>query len=130
MLTTRKQSFIDHYIITKNATKAAQAAGYSLKTAYSQGSRLLNNAEVRSLIDKRLDEQAITREAIIQNLWVEAKNANRSSDRIAANVALAKIRGDIKDNTTTQVSVFTGDMVKDLPPIDIKQEELPDKPCG
>ena len=41
-----------------NATKSAQLAGYSKKTAYSQGQRLLKHAEVKKAITdalKRLD---------------------------------------------------------------------------
>jgi phage terminase small subunit len=129
MLTRRKQTFIDNYILSLNATKAAELSGYSLKTAYSQGSRLLNNVEVKEVINRRLEEvkaqNCITRESIIQNLWKEALTAQRSADRIAANVALAKIRGDIKDSNTTQVSVFTGDMIKDLPPIDVTPKATP-----
>lgn len=34
-----------------NATQAAKDAGYSSRTAYSQGPRLLENVEVKSLID-------------------------------------------------------------------------------
>lgn len=61
-LTARRRSFIRHYLAGKrgvrgNATKAAQAAGYSKKTAYAQGCRLLKKAEVAKAI-KSLQEQA------------------------------------------------------------------------
>lgn len=46
--------FASAYLSTKfNATQAAIAAGYSKKTAYSQGSRLLNNVEVQTLIKEK-----------------------------------------------------------------------------
>ena len=132
MLTRRKEQFIDNYILTLNATKSAEQAGYSQRTAYSQGSRLLSNVEVKGVIDKRLAEiqarNTITKESIIQNLWKEALNAQRSADRISANVALAKIRGDIRDNQVTQVSIFQGLTDKDLPPIDISQEKPSQEP--
>jgi len=125
MLTRRKEQFINNYILTLNATKSAEQAGYSKRTAYSQGSRLLSNVEVKGVIDKRLAEiqarNTISKEGIIQNLWKEALNAQRSADRISANVALAKIRGDIRDNQVTQVSIFQGLSDKDLPPIDITE---------
>ena len=38
-----------------NATVAAQEAGYSKKTAYSQGSRLLKKVEIKNRIDELLD---------------------------------------------------------------------------
>lgn len=46
------------YLQTLNATAAARAAGYSEKTAESQGSRLLSNAKVRQAIDEALARRA------------------------------------------------------------------------
>lgn len=40
MLTPKQQAFCDNYIVSHNATDAAIKAGYSSKTAYSQGQRL------------------------------------------------------------------------------------------
>ena len=132
MLTRRKQDFIRNYIDTRNATKSAELSGYSLKTAYSQGSRLLKQVEVKEAVERGIVElmkaREITKERIMDNLWNEACKAQRSADRIQANVALAKIRGDIKDSTSTQVAVFTGDMVKDLPPIEVEPSQEGAKP--
>ena len=47
--------FCDEYLTDMNATQAAIRAGYSEKTAYSQGQRLLKNVEVKSYIDEQLD---------------------------------------------------------------------------
>jgi phage terminase small subunit len=44
--------FVTEYIKSGNATQAAIAAGYSEKTAYSQGSRLLKNVEVQQYLNK------------------------------------------------------------------------------
>jgi len=51
---TKKQLFIRELRKdpTRNATKAAIAAGYSPKSAYAQGSRLLKKAEVQAEIAK------------------------------------------------------------------------------
>src|SRR5690625_1223739 len=56
-LNERQQRFIDEYIIDLNATQAAIRAGYSERTAYSQGQRLLKNVEIKSAIDKRMKEK-------------------------------------------------------------------------
>jgi len=54
---TRKQKrFADEYLIDLNATQAAVRAGYSEKTAYSQGQRMLKNVEVKKYIDERLEQ--------------------------------------------------------------------------
>lgn len=46
-----KQSrFVTEYLIDLNATQAAIRAGYSAKTAYAQGDRLLKHDEVRAAV--------------------------------------------------------------------------------
>lgn len=55
-----------------NATKAAKAAGYSEKSAYSQGSRLLKKdevlARVREIEENALAEAGVTRYGVIERL--------------------------------------------------------------
>lgn len=48
----RQETFAYEYIIDNNATQAAKRAGYSEKTAYSQGQRLLKKVEVQNLIQQ------------------------------------------------------------------------------
>jgi hypothetical protein len=45
-LTFRQRRFVNEYLVELNAAKAAIRAGYSPKTAKSQGSRLLTNVDV------------------------------------------------------------------------------------
>ena len=56
-LNEKQQRFADEYLIDLNATQAAIRSGYSKKTAYSQGQRLLKHAEVRAYIDARMAEK-------------------------------------------------------------------------
>ncbi len=56
-LTAKQQRFCDEYLIDLNATQAAIRAGYSAKTAYSIGQRLLKNVEVKKYIDQRIAEK-------------------------------------------------------------------------
>lgn len=58
MLTEKQQRFADFYCAEPNATKAAEAAGYSPRTAYSQGQRLLKNVEVKKYIRDQLEAAA------------------------------------------------------------------------
>jgi phage terminase small subunit len=53
-MTLMQRLFAKEYLVDLNATKAAIAAGYSKKTAYFQGQRLLKNVEVRTAIEKGL----------------------------------------------------------------------------
>ena len=53
----RRAIFIDAYIANgENATDAAIRAGYSAKTAYSAGGRMLKSVEVKAAIDRRRAE--------------------------------------------------------------------------
>ena len=48
--------FAEEWIKTTNATQSAIKAGYSARTAYSAGNRLLKKVDVRQYIDERLAE--------------------------------------------------------------------------
>lgn len=56
-LTEKQKLFCDEYLIDLNATRAAIAAGYSEKTARSQGQRLLTNVVLKAYIDARMEEK-------------------------------------------------------------------------
>lgn len=55
---SRQDIFVDEYLIDLNATQAAIRAGYSVKTADQQGSRLLANVKVQSKIAKEMAERS------------------------------------------------------------------------
>lgn len=54
----RQRRFIDAYLIDPNATKAAEAAGYSKRTAGQIGDRLLKEVEIAEEIARRQAERA------------------------------------------------------------------------
>ena len=62
--------FAEEYVIDMNATQAAIRAGYSEKTAYSQGQRLLKHVEVKAAIqeatEKRSIRTQITQDRVLQ----------------------------------------------------------------
>ena len=70
--TPKQRLFIEAYLIHKNATKAAIAAGFSERSANNQGTRLMANDAIRAEIEARLaatfDRYAITSERIIREL--------------------------------------------------------------
>ena len=72
----RKKLFAEAYIANGgNASEAAKSAGYSEKTAYSAGHRLLRDVEVREILDSRQSALAnkyeLTSEAIIKSIAQE-----------------------------------------------------------
>ena len=65
-LNDRQKLFCREYIIDLNATQAAIRAGYSEKTAYSQGQRLLKNVEIKASIDELKSTRSETAEITAQ----------------------------------------------------------------
>lgn len=61
-LTAREECFCYQYVLHLNATKACILAGYSEKTAYAAGSRLLKNVKVQEKIKYLKDNLAETAE--------------------------------------------------------------------
>jgi phage terminase small subunit len=69
----RRRLFVEAYIANGgNATEAAKAAGFSAKTAYSQGQRLLKDVEVNTSLSERRESLAkkyeLTAESVIAEL--------------------------------------------------------------
>lgn len=102
--------FIDYYLIHMNATKAAKLAGYSEKTAYSQGHRLLNHAEVQRRIDETMQEQAedrrITRERVLNEIAKVAMANPRDYMLVDEKTGKAKI--DMRVITRDQWAAIAG----------------------
>lgn len=55
-LKPKELKFAEEWLKTTNATQSAIKAGYSERTAYSAGSRLLKKVDVKQYIDERLAE--------------------------------------------------------------------------
>ena len=71
-LTDKQKRFVDEYQVDLNATAAAKRAGYSEKTAYSMGQRLLKKVEIQAAIQKRQaklrGKLEITQERVLEEL--------------------------------------------------------------
>jgi phage terminase small subunit len=61
-MNNKRRAFVAEYLKDFNATQAAIRAGYSEKTAYSSGPRLLENVEISVAIKKALDEKQMSAE--------------------------------------------------------------------
>lgn len=55
---SRQDVFVEEYLVDLNATQAAIRAGYSVKTANEQASRLLTNVKVQTKIAKAMAERS------------------------------------------------------------------------
>ncbi len=95
-LNQRQQAFIEAYSIPGterygNATESALYAGYSKKTAYSQGSALLKKPEILKAIEgvreKLFDENIMTGKEVLYHLTRTARAETREIDAVVAKTA-------------------------------------------
>lgn len=81
--------FVTEYIKSGNATQAAIAAGYSEKTAYSAGPRLLKNVDIQQYLNKT--EQNLNRD--LRTMFVEeAKEAFETMKDLMKNSGQDNVR--------------------------------------
>lgn len=96
-LTKKQQMFVDEYLIDLNATQAAIRAGYSVKTADQQGSRMLTNVKVQQAVAESMAERSkrtgVNQDRVVLEL---AKIAFvKMTDVVDSN---GRIRGDASDD--------------------------------
>jgi len=98
----RQTAFVKEYVVDHNATQAATRAGYSKKTAKSQGQRLLTNVDIAKAI-RRLDAETSTRLEITHELVLEGLHGiatdpdTTASARVRAYELLGKHQGMFGD---------------------------------
>lgn len=72
-LSAKQEQFCREYLVDLNATQAAIRAGYSPKTAYSMGQRLLKNVEIQAAIQGAMDERSkrteVSADYVLTNLF-------------------------------------------------------------
>ena len=96
----QQRAFVREYAKDCNATQAAIRAGYSPKSAYSQGQRLLKHAEVKAELDSIRQEartDAVLTLSELQEWWSASVRGEhpdaRYNDRQKASELLAKSQG-------------------------------------
>ncbi len=100
MLNEKQEKFTQSYIIHRNATEAAKAAGYSDRSAANQGYRLINNKEVMERIED-LEKELVTNIDVvneIENQYTYAKANGHTNSAIKALELLSRIRGSKGDS--------------------------------
>jgi phage terminase small subunit len=128
-LTPKQERFVEEYLLDLNATQAAIRAGYSARTAYSQGQRLLKNAELQDAIAKaqanRSNRTGITQDMVLSELAKIGFSDIRKAIRWASNVAVAAPDertldqimedgpGEVRHALTNQVELIDSDAIDD-----------------
>lgn len=102
-LSPKRAAFVREYLIDLNATKAAERAGYSPKSAHVTGHRLLSDAKVADAIataQAELSQHAlVTAQDVVKGLRREAEEADSASARVAAWAHLGKHLGMFVERT-------------------------------
>jgi len=99
MLNDKQEKFAQSYIIHRNATEAAKAAGYAEGSAYNQGYRLLQSDEIAERI-KELENEYQTKVDVIdeiENQYAFAKASGHTNSAIKALELLSRVRGANSD---------------------------------
>jgi len=100
-LTVKQQRFVSEYLKDCNATQAALRAGYSEKSAYSIGQRLLKNVEVKLAVEEEMER---------------LRTENTADSQEVVEYLTSVMRGREKET----VPIFVGEGV----------QELTEKPVG
>tara|TARA_X000000950_G_scaffold197326_2_gene237604 strand:- start:13964 stop:14374 length:411 start_codon:yes stop_codon:yes gene_type:complete len=108
----RKEEFVQHFLVTKNATEAAKRCGYSERSSYNQGYRLMNDDEVQKMLAIELadskERNLKDHDSIIEQLKDEALgnvSGHTAGSRVKALEILMKFYGMIDANTKLEVSM-------------------------
>ena len=107
-LNAKRQAFVDAW--EGNATAAALAAGYSPKTAYSQGQRLLKNVEVQDAIKARETQRlapTIASRRERQEFWTSVLRNEEEAmkNRLKAAELLGKSEGDFLERVEMDMTL-------------------------
>ena len=99
MLTDKQERFAQAYVLHRNATEAAKTAGYSERSAYNKGYRMLKNNEIVERIADLENELETNIDVIneIENQYTFAKNSGHTNSAIKALELLSRIRGAKSD---------------------------------
>ena len=114
-LNMRQQKFVDYYVTSGNATRAAEAAGYAHPN--HQAFRLLGNISVKASIEAIRDDMAKDTEDR-RDKWINALEqlgtlAEKDSDRLRAIEQLFKAEGWVAPEKQ-EIVQFSGAFLADL----------------
>ena len=98
-MTPKQQRFVEEYLVDLNATQAAIRAGYSEKTARSQGQRLLTNVDIAMAIEagqtERSERTEVTQDYVLEVIreTIEAHRGSGENSNPAAVLKGAELLG-------------------------------------
>lgn len=116
-MTHKQKIFISEYLKTGNATESAKKAGYSEKTSYSTGQRLLKNVEIRKEIERlqneALEKAELSVSDVIKLVKEIAMSGKNETVRLRAMDMLLKYLGAYSDDAKL-ISRLSEDEIENL----------------
>lgn len=111
--------FIDAYILSKNATKAAIAAGYSTHSASKAGYRLVHDPRIKAEIERRIADEragiaarqarkeriAFSKEDAIDESLKLYKEADEPRDKTRALELASKLQGFLSSDVNVNLNL-------------------------
>ena len=103
MLNDKQEKFAQSYILHRNATEAAKAAGYAARSANNQGYRLLQVDEIVDRIRELENELETSVDVIdeLENQYEYAKANGHTNSAIKALELLSRVRGASSDTISS-----------------------------
>lgn len=103
-LNERMEKFCQSYLITKNATQSAIAAGYSERSAHNQGWRLLKEPQIVERLAELESEYNTDFDVIaeVEKQYEAAKANGNGATALKALEILSRIRGNNADDEGPQ----------------------------
>lgn len=103
MLNEKQKAFAEYYASCFNATESAIKAGYSKKTGYSIGQRLLKNVEVKNYIESLAKSAKKNRIATIQEVMEYLSETMRDETELRRErTKAAQILSEVLAKTKTE----------------------------
>ena len=115
-LDDKREKFCQAYVLYRNATEAAKAAGYSARSAYNQGSRLLKSVKIQERIEN-LEKEMETNINVISEIEAQynyAKNNNHTGSALKALELLSRAKGKDEEEAPKTVKELEAEIIKSL----------------
>ncbi len=115
----RKAKYKAARLNDNSIAESLRQAGYSEATArISSGNSIVKQSEKEIMEEVKASDISV--DWVVNKLNQELVSIHaKSSDRVRILELLGKYLAMFNDNKPLQVNLFTGDMLKDLPPIDV-----------
>ena len=124
-LNMRQQKFVDHYVISGNATQSAELSGYTHPNV--QGPRLLGNVGVKASLEAirgvMAKETEDRRDRWINELEQLGSLADKDADRLRAIEQLFKAEG-WQAPDKSEVVQYSGSFLADLSDLDLDDDDV------